>query len=97
MPKGYWVAQVNVRDKEAYEKYKSANAVAFKKFGGRFVIRGGSQIIKEGCANPRTVVIEFETYQKALDCYDSAEYRLAFNLRNGISEGNLVIVEGVSS
>ena len=97
MPKGYWVAQVSVKDEKAYEKYKSANALAFKKFGGKFLIRGGPQIIKEGFSNSRTVVIEFDNYKKALECYESEEYQVALKLRTGISEGNLVVVEGENS
>ena len=94
MAKGYWIAQVTVTDPETYEEYKAANAIAFAKFGGRFVVRGGAQVTKEGSTHPRSVVIEFPNYETALACYDSPEYQTALAIRQGISQGNLVIIEG---
>ena len=94
MAKGYWIAQVTVTDPETYEEYKVANAIAFSKFGGRFVVRGGAQVTKEGSTHPRSVVIEFPNYEAALACYDSPEYQTALAIRQGISQGNLVIIEG---
>lgn len=94
MPKGYWVANVDVRDPNAYEAYKAANADAFARYGARFLVRGGPRQEREGNSKPRTVVIEFPTYQAALDCYDSPEYQAAKALRTPVSDGDLVIVEG---
>ena len=47
MPKGYWIAHVDVHNHESYAKYREANALAFDKFGARFIVRGGKQIIEE--------------------------------------------------
>ena len=41
LPKGYWIAHVDVTDPEGYKAYIAANAAAFAKFGGRFLVRGG--------------------------------------------------------
>jgi uncharacterized protein (DUF1330 family) len=41
MPKGYWIARVDVRDEDAYRDYITANAKALTKFGARFIVRGG--------------------------------------------------------
>jgi len=41
MAKGYWIASVDVQSDEGYKPYAAANPAIFKKFGGRFVIRGG--------------------------------------------------------
>lgn len=94
MAKGYWVAHVDVRDPAAYEGYRTANAVAFEKYGARFVVRGGAQVVREGAARKRTVVIEFDSLAVAVACYDSPEYQAAKRLRDPVSEGDLVIVEG---
>lgn len=94
MAKGYWVAHVDVRDPQVYEAYRQANAVAFAKYGARFVVRGGAQEVREGAAKARTVVIEFDSIETARACYDSPEYQAAKALRDPVSSGDLVIVEG---
>jgi len=94
MPKGYWVAHVTVDDPDAYAAYRAANAVAFQKYGARFLVRGAPQEVREGQARPRTVVIEFPTIEAARECYDSPEYQAAKALRDPVSTGDLVIVEG---
>ncbi len=94
MSKGYWVAHVDIDDPQGYEAYKTANAVPFKQYGARFLVRGGHRELPEGEARARTVVIEFPSYQAALDCYHSAAYQAAKALRDPISTGDIAIVEG---
>lgn len=94
MPKAYWIAHVEVSDPETYEKYKAANAAPFAEYGARFVVRGGAQDVREGEAKSRTVVIEFPSLEAAKACYDSAAYKAAKAIRDPISQGDLVIVEG---
>lgn len=94
MAKGYWIARVDVRDDNVYAKYRDANAIAFKKYGARFVVRGGKFENPEGTSRARNVVIEFPSYQAALDCWNSPEYKHAISIRAPISEGDIVIIEG---
>jgi len=94
MPKGYWVANNIVHDAEKYEDYKTQNAAAFAKYGARFLVRAGQQQDREGTVHPRTVVIEFPSYQAAVECYDSPEYKQALELRLGVADTNMIIVEG---
>ncbi|HEV3044714.1 MAG TPA: DUF1330 domain-containing protein [Roseiarcus sp.] len=94
MPKGYWIAHVDVSDPEAYKAYVAANAVPFAKYGGRYVVRAGRHETKEGHLRARHVVIEFKDYETALACFDSPEYRHAMTLRAAASVADLVIVEG---
>lgn len=94
MPKGYWIANNVVHDAEKYEDYKSLNAVAFEKFGAKFLVRAGEQIVPEGQGHNRSVVLEFPSYQAAIDCYNSPEYAKALDLRQGIADTNMIIVEG---
>ena len=94
MTKAYWVARVDVQDPQAYEKYRQANAEPFAKYGARFVIRGGDQTPLEGNTRSRTVVIEFKDHATALACYESPEYQAAKALREPVSTGDLVIVQG---
>jgi uncharacterized protein (DUF1330 family) len=94
MAKGYWVARVDVHDLEQYKKYVAANAAPLAKFGGRFLVRAGAFEAPEGTSRGRNVVIEFPSHQAALDCYRSAEYQAALELRRPASSGDLVIIEG---
>lgn len=94
MAKGYWIGHVDVSDPEAYKAYIAANAAAFRKYGARFLVRGGPFEIMEGKARARHVVIEFKDYATALACYRSPEYRQAMALRSSASNGDLVVVEG---
>ncbi|GHD99907.1 hypothetical protein U879_10460 [Defluviimonas sp. 20V17] len=94
MPKGYWVAHVDVGDPEVYAKYRDANAAPFAEYGARFLVRGGTATQMEGDCRARTVVIEFPTIEAAKACYESAGYQAAKAIRDPVSTGDLVIVEG---
>ena len=96
MPKAYWVGHVSVADAQAYEAYRQANAAAFAKYGGRFLVRGGAQDVVEGDMRPRCVVIEFSDIEAARACYHSPEYQAAIRIRQQIADGDVVIVDGVS-
>ncbi len=94
MSKGYWVAHVDVDDMETYKNYIATNAGPFSAYGARFLVRGGSREVREGAARARTVVIEFPSYEQALACYESEDYQKAKALRDPVSLGDLVIIEG---
>lgn len=94
MAKGYWVAYVDVSDPEAYKAYVRENAIPFAKYGARFIVRGGAMERPEGKVRSRAVVIEFPSYQAALDCWNSPEYAKAKALRENISLADIVLVEG---
>ncbi len=95
MPKGYWIGHLTVTDPARYEGYRRANAAAFQKFGGRFLVRGGEQEVVEGELRPRAVVIEFPDLAAARACYASPEYRAAKAHRDGASLADICIVEGL--
>jgi uncharacterized protein (DUF1330 family) len=94
MTKGYWIARVDVADPERYKAYIAANAVPFKTFGARFLVRAGRFENPEGSSRPRNIVIEFPSYEAALECYRSPEYQEALQHRVAVSTIDLVIVEG---
>ncbi len=94
MAKGYWVARVDVHDAEAYKEYVAANGVAFAKYGGRFLVRGGRFEAVAGTNRSRNVVIEFPSYQAALDCWNSPEYQAAKAKQRGGAEVDTIVVEG---
>jgi uncharacterized protein (DUF1330 family) len=94
MAKGFWIARVDVHDAESYKDYVASNGIAFAKYGGRFLVRGGAHEAPVGTARSRNVVIEFPSYQAALDCWGSAEYQAARAKQRGGAEMDLVIIEG---
>lgn len=94
MPKGYWIVRMDNSDPERYKAYAGANAAAFKKYGAKFLTRGGKTEAVEGKARARNVVIEFPSFQAALDCWNSPEYKQALAIRKDISTGEIVVVEG---
>jgi uncharacterized protein (DUF1330 family) len=94
MAKGYWIAHVDIDDPDAYARYQAANAGPFARYGARFLVRGGTQEVREGRMRTRTVVIEFPSYADAVACYESADYQAAKALRDPVATGDLAIVAG---
>ncbi len=95
MPKGYWIAHNEVHDPETYKKYLAGCGVAFEKYGAKFLVRGGKFTLLEGNTRSRQIVIEFPTYQAALDCYHSPEYQNFCGFRQASSVGDTIVMEGV--
>jgi len=94
MPKGYWIVRVDITDMEKYKAYVAANAEPLKKYGGRFLVRACRFENPEGASRTRNAVIEFPSYQAAVDCWKSPEYQQAIKLRQPVSTADLIIIEG---
>jgi uncharacterized protein (DUF1330 family) len=94
MAKGYWIGRVDVDNEEGYKPYAAANPGIFKKFGGRYVVRGGKTTGVEGQSRSRNVVIEFPDYDSAMACYRSPEYQQNIKLRQPHSTADIIVVEG---
>jgi|ERR1700758_1356990 uncharacterized protein (DUF1330 family) len=94
MPKAYWIGRVDVHYEEGYKPYAAANPAIFRKYGGRFVVRGGKFECVEGGSRSRNVVIEFPDYESAVACYRSPEYQANIKVRQPHAIADLVIVEG---
>ena len=91
----YWIARVTVTDPDTYKHYAEAAPEAFKKYNARILARGGQHEAMEGEARPRNVVIEFDTLEDAVACYNSDEYQAARKHRETAGIAEIVIVEGV--
>ena len=94
--KGYWIAHLDVADKDGYGAYQDFVRPFLARNGGRFVIRGGTQSVVEGTIRSRTVVVEFPSLADAERVYHSAEYQDGMKLRTErvVSVADLAIVEG---
>jgi uncharacterized protein (DUF1330 family) len=95
-PKGYVVAEVEVRDAEAYARYKPLAAAAVAKYGGRYLVRGGAtQGIEGAMPAGRSVVMEFPSVAAALAFEHSPEYRAAAAIRHQAAQSRVFVVAGV--
>ena len=91
----YWIARSRITDPATYKKYTDQVPGIMKKYGGKVLARGGRYRIMAGPEDfQRHVVIEFETLEEAVACYQSPEYQEAsvFRKAGGVVEN--VIVEG---
>ena len=93
---GFVIANIDVKDSEAYKEYVGKVVPTVKKFGGEYIVRAGEYKVMEGeWENPRTVVIKFPNYEKAWEWYDSEEYKPVKPNRLKNSVGNMIIIKGV--
>ena len=93
--KGYVVCVYkNISNEEKLKEYALKARTAVKKYKGKFLIRGGKTITNEGESSPRTVVIEFPSYDKANLFYKSKEYQEAHEILKGHATRHHQTVEG---
>ena len=96
--KAYWIAKVNVGDKETYAEYAKRVTPALAKYNGKFLVRGGKFEILEGKNEyERNVVIEFPSIDIARKFYNSKEYQEAKSFRDGKADFNAIIIEAVNT
>lgn len=92
--KGYWIGHISVHDDDGYAEYVALANPVYSAHGGTPIVRGGQFEGMEGASRPRNVVIEFPSYQAALDCYNSPEYAAAREIRQRAAEADLLVIEG---
>ena len=96
MSKGIWIAVYEkIENMETLKKYAVKATAAIGKYSGKFLVRGGKNITLEGNQSPRTVIVEFSSFQDAEKCYNSSEYKEALNILKGSVKRNLQIIEGI--
>ena len=92
----YVIANVRVLDPEKYKEYVKQSPISIAAHGGRFLARAGKAEALEGNVTPnRVVILEFPSYDRASEWWNSEMYRLPKALRQRASEGSFVLVEGV--
>jgi len=96
MPSYVLASIATINDPVRYEDYRRLVTPTLVKYGGRFIVRGGTVDVLEGDWRPgRLVIIEFPSAERARAWYNSPEYTEAKVIRQATSEGTLLIVEGV--
>ena len=94
MPKGYWIANVDVRNADGFKGYTAALPEVLRKYGARYLTRGGRTEVMEGNSRSRIIIMEFPSYDAAMDCYRSPEYTKAVALRQPHADADVIVIEG---
>lgn len=93
--KGYIIAQVDVTNARQYAEYAKLTPALIEQAGGRFIARGGRTATLEGpAARSRVVIIEFPSFERAQEFFNSPGYMAARKLREGAATAQFVLVEG---
>ena len=92
----YMIADIDVTDPERYAGYVKSVSPSLAKHGGRFLVRGGRTEELEGSWTPkRIVVLEFESFDRAMQWWNSEEYADPKLVRRSASRCNMIMVDGV--
>ena len=90
------IVEIEVRDPEAYENYKSLVPASVEAYGGRFIARGGATESLEGDWAPeRIVVLEFPNLERARQWWASPEYSDAKAIRMRSARTRMIATEGI--
>lgn len=96
MAKAYWIAFYrSIKNPDALAAYGKLAGPAIQANGGRFLARGNPSKTYEAGLPQRTVVIEFDSVEKAIAAHDSPAYQEALKALHGSCERDMRIVEGV--
>ena len=92
---GFAIFNIEVKKPEEYKEYVEKVRPIAEKFGGEYLVRAGEYTEIEGkWKYSRNVVIKFPSYEKALEWYNSEEYKPVRQIRLDNSVGNFIIVKG---
>ena len=95
MAKGYIIADIHVRDKEGFEKFREMALPVVKEYGAKILVRTPNVEAREGKKPGVLVVFEFESMDQARKFYESEAYQAAKAVREKACDTNLLIAEGV--
>jgi len=91
----YIAVDVKIDDPTTYERYKLLAPPAIAKYGGRYLVRGGTTTTLEGDWAPaRFVILEFPSAEVAKQWWNSPEYAEAKALRQSCAQTQMVLLDG---
>lgn len=92
----YLIFDAEIRDVSRYQIYADKVQPLIENAGGRFLIQGGAYRVYEGDWNPsRVALLEFPSREAWESFYFSAAYQPIKSIRDEVSSGRLVGVEGM--
>ena len=86
-----------INSAENLKNYSVKVTPIIKSFGGKPLVRGGEYQCLEGEDFLRTVIWEFPSYEKAIECHNSKEYQEGWTLAKDTTERNLQIIQGFNT
>lgn len=96
----YMVVEIKKKDKQKYNQFIAALTEIMEKYGGRFMVRGGSVIpLFKGRELDRRhvdkiIIMEFPTAADHRRCFTSPEYLALMPLRDEAAELRAFLLEG---
>src|SRR5262245_10696390 len=95
VPKGYVILTEEIHDRAGMDAYGTASTAPLLEHGGRVLVVDEDVDVLEGTWHgSRTVVVEFESVEKAREWYQSPSYQAALPIRQAASRCNVVIASG---
>jgi uncharacterized protein (DUF1330 family) len=92
----YMIVNTRSSDPERMAEYRRLAQAAVEQYGGRYLVRGAPYVTLEGSWQPtRLVMLEFPSMASARTFYDSPEYAAARAVRAGVSDFDMLLVEGL--
>ena len=92
----YVIVEIDILDPAGYGEYKKLAGATVEKYGGKYIVRGGSTEVLEGNWKPkRIVVLQFESTQRAREWLNCEEDREPRKMRHRTAETKMILVEGV--
>jgi uncharacterized protein (DUF1330 family) len=91
---GYFVAEIDVTDQAAMQRYGERVPETLAPFNHRYIVRGGKPQALEGEPPRGVVVIAFDSVVRAKEWYESPAYRALIPLRQSASRSRIFLVEG---
>ncbi len=94
----YVFVSIEITDPQRYPDYIRVAPESIRRYGGRYLARGGRAEALEGDWAPhRVVVLEFESLQRAKQWWASEEYRAPKALRQACARTRMIAVEGLDT
>jgi uncharacterized protein (DUF1330 family) len=92
----YVIVEIDIVDPVGYEEYKELANATVRKYGGKYIVRGGKAETLEGDWDPkRIVMLEFESTRRAKEWLNCEEYREPRKMRHRTARTKMIVVEGI--
>ncbi len=91
----YVISMMSISDAQTYRKYTDRTPPIVKRYGGKFLARGGDILTVEGEEyKDRMVLLEFPSRQDILDWFADPEYQQAKAFRHASSVARILVIDG---